>query len=68
MARDRRGEQLMGFQKFNVSTRISIGFGALIVLSLALAGVGIYQLSGVGDQTQKMNALSANVSRVLEVE
>ena len=56
----------MGFDRFNVSTRISIGFGALIILSLALAGLGVYQLSDVGGEAGKMNALSANVSRVLD--
>jgi methyl-accepting chemotaxis protein len=57
----------MGFGAFNVSTRIWIGFGALIAVSLCLAGLGVWQLSGIGGETLKMNALSANFGRVLEV-
>ncbi|MGA3003850.1 MAG: methyl-accepting chemotaxis protein [Acetobacteraceae bacterium] len=56
----------MGFERFNVGTRIWIGFGTLIVLSLALAGFGIYQLSSVGSEASKMSALAGNVARVLE--
>jgi methyl-accepting chemotaxis protein len=56
----------MGFQRFNVSTRIAIGFGTLILLSLVLAGFGIYQLSGVGTEAGKMTALAGNVARVLD--
>jgi len=56
----------MGFDRFNISTRIAIGFGTLIVLSLALAAFGVYQLSNVGDEANKMSALAGNVSRVLD--
>jgi methyl-accepting chemotaxis protein len=58
----------MGFNRFKVSTRISIGFGALIVLSLVLVGFGIHQLSGVDAEARAMSALSGNVSRVLSAE
>ena len=57
----------MGFERFNVGTRIWVGFGTLIVLSLALAGFGIFQLSDVGVEAGKMSALAGNVARVLEV-
>ena len=56
----------MGFNRFKISTRIFAGFGALIVLSLFLAGFGIYQLSDVGHETRAMNAISGNVVRVLD--
>jgi methyl-accepting chemotaxis protein len=61
-----RREDFMGFNRFNVSTRIAIGFGTLIVLSLSLAIFSVYQLSNVGDEANKMSALAGNVSRVLE--
>ena len=53
----------MGFDRFNVSTRISIGFGALILLSLALAGFGVLGLSNVADSIGKLVAISDNVVR-----
>jgi methyl-accepting chemotaxis protein len=56
----------MGLGKFKVSTRISIGFGALIVLSLALAGIGVWQLSGVGGKARTMSTLADHVANVLD--
>jgi hypothetical protein len=56
----------MSFNRFKVRTRIFIGFGALIALSLILAGFGVYQLSRVGSESSKMGALAGNVSRVLD--
>jgi methyl-accepting chemotaxis protein len=56
----------MSFNRFKVRTRIFIGFGALIALSLILAGFGAYQLSRVGSESSKMGALAGNVSRVLD--
>jgi hypothetical protein len=44
----------MGFNRLNISTRIFVGFGALIVLSLFLAGFGVYELWGVGIDSGKM--------------
>jgi methyl-accepting chemotaxis protein len=56
----------VGFGRLKVRTRIFIGFGALIMLSLALAGFGIYQLSGVGKDARAMSSLAANLARVTE--
>jgi methyl-accepting chemotaxis protein len=56
----------VGFNHFKVRTRIFAGFGALIALSLGLAGFGVYQLSSVGSEGAKMTALAANVQRVLD--
>jgi hypothetical protein len=44
----------MGFNRLNISTRIFVGFGTLIVLSLFLAGFGVYELWGVGIDSGKM--------------
>src|SRR6266567_2199919 len=56
----------MGFRRLKVRSRIFIGFGALIVLSLAVAGFGVFQLSGVGGEATKMGGLARNTARVLD--
>jgi methyl-accepting chemotaxis protein len=56
----------MGLGKFKVSTRISIGFGALIAFSLVLAGIGVEQLSGVGSDARTMSTLADHVAHTLE--
>lgn len=55
----------MALNYLKVRTRILFGFGALVALSLILAGFGIYQLSGVGTQAASMHITAANVARVL---
>jgi methyl-accepting chemotaxis protein len=56
----------MHFIRLRVRTRIYLGFGALVVLGLALGLFGVYQLANVGTETGKMNALAGNVARVLD--
>ena len=56
----------MGFNRFNIGTRIWIGFAALILLSLSLAGFGVYQLSSVGRETGAMDYLAGRVARILD--
>ena len=55
----------MWFNRLKVRTRIYLGFGVLVALSLGLVGFGVYQLSGIGVQVGKMDALAGNTERVL---
>jgi hypothetical protein len=56
----------MGFNRLMVRTRLYLGFGALVVLSLALGLFGVHQLANVGTEAGKMNALAGNIVRVLD--
>ncbi len=56
----------MVIERFNVSTRISIGFGALILISLALAGFGVQQLGEIGAGSARGTIISGNGLRVLD--
>ena len=55
----------MWFNRLKVRTRIYLGFAVLVALSLGLVGFGVYQLSGIGVQVGKMDALAGNTQRVL---
>ncbi len=50
-----------------IGSRIAIGYGILLVLVAALAGVGGWQLSGIGSQLGQMSFLAGGVRYVLEV-
>jgi methyl-accepting chemotaxis protein len=52
---------------FKISGRLYAGFGALVLIVVALAGFGVSQLSSIQGQVGKMTALSANTVRTLEV-
>jgi methyl-accepting chemotaxis protein len=56
----------VGFSQLKIRTRIFVGFGALMVLSLCTAGFGIYQLSAAGVEAGAMNTLGAHVPGVLD--
>jgi methyl-accepting chemotaxis protein len=56
----------MGFLRLKVRTRIFVGFGLLVILSAALAGFSLMQLTAVDEQIGKMNAVAANSARVLQ--
>jgi methyl-accepting chemotaxis protein len=56
----------MGFGRLKVRTRIFVGFGLLVVLSLALAGTTLLQLDGISAQMRQMNGLDATVAQVME--
>jgi methyl-accepting chemotaxis protein len=55
----------MRFSHLKVRTRIYTGFAALVVLSLCLAGFGVYQMLNIGSEARTMNTLSGVVWRVL---
>ena len=57
----------MDFIRLKVRTRIYLGFTALIVLSLGIAGFGVYQLSGIGGHVRTMDVLAGVTQRVLSV-
>jgi methyl-accepting chemotaxis protein len=56
----------MQFFRLSIRSRLYGGFGILVILSLALAGFAVWQLSAIQRQDKKMSALSENTSRVLE--
>ncbi len=53
--------------RLRVRTRITLGFGLLVALTLGVAGFGIYQVSGVGRQARLMTDMSVNMRRVLTI-
>jgi methyl-accepting chemotaxis protein len=55
----------MHLLRLKVRTRIYLGFATLVVLSVALAAFGFYQLTGVGRNVGTMDALAGNSHRVL---
>jgi hypothetical protein len=56
-------DTLMGFNRSKVGTRIYLGFGALVVLSLGIAIVGIQQISGT--DVDSMSRLASSNQRAL---
>jgi methyl-accepting chemotaxis protein len=56
----------MRFNQLKVNARLTTGFGALIVIGIAVAGFGGWQLTTIGGQVGKMSALAENAIRVLE--
>ncbi len=55
-----------GFDRYRIRTRIFGGFGALIVLGLAISALGDWQLSAVGRQVGQLGTVSEGLSRILE--
>ncbi len=54
----------MLLNRIKVSARVSLGFGVLVALGLAVAGFGAVQFSNVEGQVAKMTAVSGSVHRV----
>ena len=54
----------MKHNRMRVRTRLYLGFGLLVTLTLGVAGFGIHQMSGVGDQARLMTEMSVNMQRV----
>jgi len=57
----------MRFLRFRLRTRIFLGYGILIALLLGIAAFGCYGLSVVGDEIDKMDAISGNTNRAQEL-
>jgi methyl-accepting chemotaxis protein len=57
----------MWFSWFGIRSRIFGGMGVLVVLGLALAGMGIWQLTSIEGDVGRMSALSDNNTRVLHI-
>jgi methyl-accepting chemotaxis protein len=55
----------MAFFRPKISTRIYLGFGIILALGIAVAGVGLYQLAFVGQQVDRLAVLSTNIQRLL---
>src|ERR1700730_9429195 len=56
----------MRFNQLKVNARLTTGFGALIVIGIAVAGFGGWELTRIDGQVGKMSALAENAIRVLE--
>jgi methyl-accepting chemotaxis protein len=57
----------MRFIRFRLRARIYLGFGMLIALLLGIAVFGSYGLSVVGEQIDKMDAITGNSNRLQEL-
>jgi methyl-accepting chemotaxis protein len=58
---------MVSFNSLRIKPRIFTSFGALVVLGVAVAGFGVWQLASVGGQVGKMVNVSENAARNLEV-
>ena len=57
----------MFLSRLGVKGRLYFGFSMVVLLGLALAMFGLWQLSGIQQQVSKASALSDNVIRALEI-
>jgi methyl-accepting chemotaxis protein len=64
-ASDRRAGIL---PQFKLRTRLYLGFLALIVVALVLAGAGFWSIGQLGGQVTKLEGIGGNVQRVLTVD
>jgi methyl-accepting chemotaxis protein len=55
----------MGLNQLKVSIRLYLGFGALILIGIAVAGFGAWQLSNINAQVTEMGRESDSVVRAL---
>jgi hypothetical protein len=56
----------MGFNQLKGSIRLYLGFGALILIGIAVAGFGTSQLTSIDGRVTEMGRQADNVVRVLE--
>jgi methyl-accepting chemotaxis protein len=52
----------------SIRMKLYAGFGALVVVALALALYAVFEFRGVGSNVTKMNALGENATRALKVQ
>ena len=57
----------MRLSDYRVKARLYVGFGALIMIGTAVAGVGISQLKTLDDQVRRLIAVDENAARNLQV-
>jgi methyl-accepting chemotaxis protein len=57
----------MNLLRLGLKPRLFGGFGVLVLLGLALAGYGAWQLSAVGGQAGRVNRLADNMTRLVEL-
>jgi methyl-accepting chemotaxis protein len=57
----------MHLLRLGLRPRLYSGFGILVLIGLALAGVATWQLSGIKAEVQRLSSLNDNTSRALEV-
>jgi hypothetical protein len=57
----------MDLLRLGLKQRLYGGFGILVLISLALAGFAVSELSGIRTEVQKFSAINDNTSRALEV-
>jgi methyl-accepting chemotaxis protein len=57
----------MNLLRPGLKPRLFGGFGVLVLLGLALAGYGAWQLSAVGGQVGRMSKLADNMTRVVDL-
>src|SRR6266851_2820759 len=58
----------MSLLGFGLKTRIYCGFGILVLMGVGLAGFGIWELSAIGFNVERMGVLSDNTARITEAE
>ena len=56
----------MLLSRVKIRTRIYAGFGSLILLGLVIAAVGTWGISGLGQQTTRLNSLIGNLRYVAQ--
>ncbi|MGV8900550.1 MAG: methyl-accepting chemotaxis protein [Burkholderiaceae bacterium] len=54
----------MNLNNFSISTRLNIGFAAVLILMLAIAGLGIARLQAVGDVVHTMSSQTMAIERL----
>jgi methyl-accepting chemotaxis protein len=58
---------MIKLNQFRIKSRIYSGFGLLIVITVAVAGYGTWQLSSIGGQINHLSVVSSGASRGQEV-
>ena len=58
----------MRLSDYRIKSRIFAGFGSLILITVAVAGFGYFQLTGVDYQLGKFVSVAGNTSRNLDVQ
>ena len=56
----------MNFLRLGLKARIYSGFSILVLMGLALAGFGAWELSGIKADVQRLSAINDNATRALE--